>query len=138
MRYCHHFAYAVVCMLVFRILIFFSQTHRPNKTKLCTNIIQVVLNILFDFCFIQKFIMAAWPIMCFDWLKFQKSSHKPYMWCNCFMVRMFLIWPSICQLEILLDCIDYNKLSPVIIYLVLAIKKLGACGNMTHGYNIMA
>jgi hypothetical protein len=34
--------------------------------------------------------------------------------------------------------IDYNKLSPVIIYLVLAIKKLGACGNMTHGYNIMA
>jgi hypothetical protein len=36
----------------------------------------VVLSILYDFRFAWQFNMAAWPIMLFDWVKFQKKSSQ--------------------------------------------------------------
>ena len=52
-RVCH-----LLRLLTFHISNFFSQTIGPIRTKLGINVTLVVLNILYDFCFIWKFNVA--------------------------------------------------------------------------------
>jgi hypothetical protein len=62
-RYCHHFAFVIIGIDLLK----------PN---ICPHVSWVVLSILYDFRFAWQFNMAAWPIMLFDWVKFQKKSSQ--------------------------------------------------------------
>ena len=53
-------------LLAFYISIFFPQTTGPIETDV--NVTCVILNILYDICYIQNFNMAARPIMFYDCL----------------------------------------------------------------------
>lgn len=67
MNYCHQFASVFIFIYWHFTFQFFSpQTTGPIETDV--NVTCVILNILYDICYIQNFNMAARPIMFYDCL----------------------------------------------------------------------
>lgn len=94
---------SVLIMFFFNFNFFCSEITETNKIKKIWQKCYLVLCIICDFRFIGKFNMATRPVMLADWLKFKISySQNQQMLWNCFMVRMFLIWPSVKLINFLL------------------------------------
>lgn len=74
---------------------------KPDSTEILLG--YIAHNISYDFCVIQKFKMAAKPIMLSDLMKFQiSSSQLPHVCWNCYMVGMSHLRPSNYDFVILL------------------------------------